>query len=188
MAILKRDIAAIDVAEYFIWLCNDSGSFITNLKLQKVLYYAQGWYLALKGKPLFEDDFQAWVHGPAIPHVYGSYKAFTYNPIWKKVTKPKIILPEIESFLQEIAKVFLPLDAYALELATHREMPWVKARGGLPIDAASKAVITGGSAGVSVAAFPTFWAFREAVRSGMKQTAECARTCDNDFQETEIEL
>jgi uncharacterized phage-associated protein len=142
MAILKKTIAAIDVAEYFIWLCNDSGSFITNLKLQKVLYYAQGWHLALKGKPLFDEDFQAWVHGPAIPYVYGTYKTFTYNPIWKKVAKPSIITTEIETFLKEIAKVFLPMDAYALELATHREMPWLKARNGLPMEATSKTVIS----------------------------------------------
>lgn len=63
-----------DVADYFIWLANDSGSFISNLKLQKLVYYAQAWYLAIYGQSLFDEDFEAWVHGPIIPSLYQKYK------------------------------------------------------------------------------------------------------------------
>lgn len=141
MAIIaKPEITARMVAKYFIWLSNESGSFISNLKLQKVLYYAQGWHLALKGKPLFDDEFQAWIHGPAIPHIYGEYKKFGYQPI-SGGTKPTFA-PAVEKFLKEVADVFLPLDAYQLELATHKEPPWQIARQDLPLDAACKNVIT----------------------------------------------
>src|SRR3989442_1092083 len=54
------------IANYFLWLSNESGSFLSNLKLQKVLYYAQGWHLGLERQRLFTDQIEAWVHGPSI--------------------------------------------------------------------------------------------------------------------------
>jgi uncharacterized phage-associated protein len=44
----------------------DIGDVISNLKLQKLLYYAQGFYLAIYGKALFEEDIVAWEHGPVV--------------------------------------------------------------------------------------------------------------------------
>jgi uncharacterized phage-associated protein len=125
------------VAEYFLWFSNQTGSFISNLKLQKLLYYAQGWHLALHKERLFKDKMEAWVHGPAIPKLYGLYKKFSYNPIVVAVGKPDVA-PEMEKFCQEIAKVFFPMDAYYLELATHQEPPWLNARKGLPPHASCK--------------------------------------------------
>src|SRR5579872_5034244 len=129
-------ISSKTAAEYFIWLSNESGSYIGNLKLQKVLYYAQGWHLALYGKPLFDDKFQAWVHGPVISHIYGEYKKFGFRPIYG-ASKPNLGAGT-EAFLKDVADVFLPIDAYQLELATHREPPWTNARKGLPLDASCK--------------------------------------------------
>lgn len=54
---------------------------ITHLKLQKLLYNAQGVYLALKGNKLFEDDLEAWEHGPVVKDVYNTYNVFGRNPI-----------------------------------------------------------------------------------------------------------
>ncbi len=125
------------IADYFLWLSNESGSFLSNLKLQKLLYYAQGWHLALKNSRLFRDQMQAWVHGPAIPRIYGRYKKFSFNPIVEDVNKPDLP-PTTEAFLRDVAKVFFPLDAFYLELATHREPPWLNARGCLPAEASCK--------------------------------------------------
>ncbi|HRP36920.1 MAG TPA: DUF4065 domain-containing protein, partial [Candidatus Dojkabacteria bacterium] len=69
------------IADYFISLSNETGSLITNLKLQKLVYYADAWYLANYGDSLIQEDFQAWVHGPAIPALYGEYKHFSWQPI-----------------------------------------------------------------------------------------------------------
>ena len=52
----------------------DVGDGISNLKLQKLLYYCQGTYLAIKGTPLFEHPIEAWEHGPVVPEVYHQYK------------------------------------------------------------------------------------------------------------------
>ena len=54
---------------------------VTPLMLQKLLYFIQGVYSALYGKPIFEEDCRAWVHGPVYPDVYELFRDFKYNPI-----------------------------------------------------------------------------------------------------------
>ena len=54
---------------------------LTHLKLQKMLYNAQGVYLATTGKKLFKDDLVAWDHGPVVKNVYDTYCVFGRNPI-----------------------------------------------------------------------------------------------------------
>ena len=70
-----------DVAQFFIGLANEQanneqGDMMTNLRLQKLLYFAQGWHLARYGKPLFDDDIEAWQYGPVVPSVYNAYKQY----------------------------------------------------------------------------------------------------------------
>ena len=54
---------------------------VTPLMLQKLLYFIQGVYSALYGRPIFEEDCRAWVHGPVYPEVYELFRDFKYNPI-----------------------------------------------------------------------------------------------------------
>lgn len=132
-------LSCFDIADYFIGLANDRGSFISNLKLQKLVYYAQAWHLALYNQCLFGEDFEAWIHGPVIPALYQEYKSFGWQPILKEVS-PK--LPENSvQFLDEVAKVYFPCDGYELEEMTHIEKPWNLARGNLPMDAPSNTII-----------------------------------------------
>lgn len=65
---------AADVANYFLAVA-DPEDGLSNLKLQKMCSYAQAIALAL-GEPLFEEDIQAWTHGPVIPSIYKKYKRF----------------------------------------------------------------------------------------------------------------
>ena len=64
---------AMDVAKYILTKCNKDGQPISNLQLQKMLYYIQYEFLTNYGKPLFDDDFEAWKFGPVIPVVYYEY-------------------------------------------------------------------------------------------------------------------
>jgi uncharacterized phage-associated protein len=132
-------LSCFDIADYFIWLANDTGSFISNLKLQKLVYYAQAWHLALHHQPLFDEDFEAWIHGPVIPALYQEHKSFGWQPILKEAS-PKVPR-KIFEFLDEVAKVYFPCDGYELEEMTHIEKPWNLARGNLPMDAPSNAII-----------------------------------------------
>jgi uncharacterized phage-associated protein len=132
---------AAAVADYLLWASRERGEPLSNLKLQKLLYYAQGWYLALHDRPLFADDFQAWVHGPVLPSQYHRFKAAAWMPIVEPIEEPT--LPEeVRRFLNEILDVFGVETAIALELMTHSERPWIEARDGLPSDASSSKVIT----------------------------------------------
>ena len=81
---IKRQITHRDVAEYFLALANETGGTITNLKLQKLVYYAQAWHLANFDKPLFDAKFEAWVHGPVIPGLYEEYRVSVINRLLKK--------------------------------------------------------------------------------------------------------
>lgn len=64
------------VAEYFLWLTRDQDEQISNLKLQKLLYYAQGYHLANFGTPLFDAPIKAWKHGPIVQDIYHEYKQY----------------------------------------------------------------------------------------------------------------
>jgi uncharacterized phage-associated protein len=136
----STQLSAQDVASYFINFCHNHGDYITNLKLQKLLYYAQAWYLALYNKPLFGEEIQAWVHGPVIPSVYSSYKKHSYKPIDEN---PSISLPsDISKHLEEVMEVYGGCSAFDLERMTHQSEPWIKARGGIPIDQSSNDIIS----------------------------------------------
>jgi uncharacterized phage-associated protein len=132
-------ITAFDIADYFLWLANDTGSFVSNLQLQKLVYYAQAWHLALHDRPLFEEDFQAWVHGPVIPELFSKYKHFSWQPINQDVHPD---LPEsIVTHLTEVADEYFGCNGYVLERMTKDELPWQKARGMLAPDEVSTTVI-----------------------------------------------
>lgn len=122
------EVTSDQIADYIIRFSHDHGDPITNLKLQKLLYYAQAWYLALHGKPLFDEDFEAWVHGPVLPSIYQKYKKFSWQPI---VENPRTMkLPaHIKAHLLEVMSVYGGLSAWDLERTTHQEDPWLKARG-----------------------------------------------------------
>ncbi len=68
----------IDVARYIIWYCQEKSYAISNLKLQKILYFAQAQFLVFgkDNKPCFSEKIEAWQYGPVVPEVYRQYKIF----------------------------------------------------------------------------------------------------------------
>lgn len=139
---IKSPYSASLVAKYFIWKASTEGKKITNKKLQKLLYYAQAWYLALKDKPLFKEDIQAWVHGPAIVSIYNKYRSFGYKYIIEDIDPKDLESLTKDDLLEEVWKVYGKLDAEYLETLTHNESPWQNAREGLNAADASTNVIS----------------------------------------------
>jgi uncharacterized phage-associated protein len=136
------------ISDYFIALSNETQSLITNLKLQKIVYYAQAWHLAIIGKELFKEDFQAWVHGPVIPELYYTYKEFGWKPIIREDLKPAILSrikkefpEETKKLLEDVTYEYFGLPTFELERLTHNEFPWMITRNGLPADEPSDRVI-----------------------------------------------
>jgi uncharacterized phage-associated protein len=129
------------VADFLLAESRERGEVLTNLKLQKLLYYAQAWHLALHGKPLFRENFRAWVHGPVLLSQYHRFKEYRWQPILEEVERPNDLGDDLESHFDEVLEVFGSETAVALEMMTHREAPWLEARGDLPPDEPSSAVI-----------------------------------------------
>lgn len=130
----KKTTGYNQIADYFIGFANETGSLITNLKLQKLVYYAQAWSLAINNNPLFEEDFEAWVHGPVLYDLYKKYRDYRWNPISKSIDFNSVkngLDDGTAKLLKEVANVYFELDAYKLERLTHLEEPWIEARGSL---------------------------------------------------------
>lgn len=122
-------------AKYFLSKVDEEeGVLITHLKLQKIVYYAQAWYLAIYQRRLFEDaEFQAWAHGPVSPELFQEYRVYGYQPI---PFPEDFDLAEYgrkeRDFLDQIWSLYGKYDAKYLEALTHKEDPWIDARGDLP--------------------------------------------------------
>lgn len=116
---------ALDVAKYFLFKASEDNDLLSNLKLQKLVYYAQGLFLAETGSPLFSEKVEAWTYGPVIPDLYHNYKnhgadAIPVDPIFK----PNTITPEIRSFLDEIYTVFGQFSGPRLIEISHSDDCW----------------------------------------------------------------
>ena len=118
--------SAVNVAYYFLCLPDENaGDLISNLKLQKLLYYAQGFHLALYGSRLFREDIRAWEHGPVVPDAYHEFKEFGANAIpAPEVMDFTIFDPETVELLDEVYAVYGQFSAWKLRNMTHEESPW----------------------------------------------------------------
>ena len=114
---------------------------VSNLKLQKLLYYAQGWHLGLYSKPLFDERIEAWRHGPVVPGIFHLYRDFKWSPIQVETT-PVDVSSSVSKHLKAILKVYGQWTAAQLETQSHTESPWIEARQGYPDGASCRTVIT----------------------------------------------
>ena len=83
-------LTANDVADFFLSSIDSEpdGENISNLKLQKLLYYAQGTSLSILGRPLFADPIINWQHGPVVSTVYHQYKSHGKSPLPASYIEP----------------------------------------------------------------------------------------------------
>ncbi len=119
------------IADYFIEKVDENiGDVITNLKLQKLLYFAWAWYLTLYKKELFEDSPESWKYGPVFKKVYQRFKGrsnhaitgedilFTYGGIER----------EAQEFLDNIWNEYGQYTAEKLANITHADPAWIQAQ------------------------------------------------------------
>lgn len=121
---------ALEVAKWFlahnrIVNIEEGAEYISNLKLQKLLYYAQGCFLAVTDHVLFEDDIVAWQHGPVVESVYQVYKEFGSNGIIFDEDFDFSRFTDSENeLLREVYDTFGQYSAWKLRNMTHEEAPW----------------------------------------------------------------
>jgi uncharacterized phage-associated protein len=152
-------MTSLEAAKYIIALLDSKGDdSLTNKKLQKLLYYVQAWNLAVFGTPLFNEQPQAWRHGPVYPTVYQAYKKFGSEKVSIDDEYERTALSSDETvqlmehehrlpveqlgLIEEVMKKYATRSALHLEIISHQEKPWLDAREGLGDFDASANVIT----------------------------------------------
>lgn len=121
---------ANQVAEWFlaynnIKMTENGADPITNLKLQKLLYYAQGTYMAVVKKRLYSDPIMAWKHGPVVEKVYYYYRDYGSSGIsYDKDFDFSKFDDETNEILEEVYDMFGQFSAWKLREMTHNETPW----------------------------------------------------------------
>jgi uncharacterized phage-associated protein len=136
------------IANYFLELANQQGKTIDPMAIQKLVYFAHGWNLAIFDTPLITDRIQAWAYGPVIRSLYGEFKEFGNGPITRparsaefKDRKVMIRIPSINdchdsanyevtrSILNRVWEVYGGFSAIQLSNMTHEDgSPWSIAR------------------------------------------------------------
>lgn len=114
---------ALDIAKYTIDKCTKEEISISNLQLQKILYYMQEKYLKEYQKPLFDEEIQAWQFGPVVPEVYANYCGYGAMPIENEynINVEKAVKEVIDPIIEDKAK----LEPWDLVEETHRKNgPW----------------------------------------------------------------
>ncbi|PGW26856.1 type II TA system antitoxin MqsA family protein [Bacillus cereus] len=118
---------------------------VSNLKLQKLMYYAVGWYSAITKSELIDADFEAWKHGPVIKDTYHKYKGLGADSIPLELeydSLESLNLHPIQLKVLEWAwEKYSHFDGKYLENMTHEEEPWKNARIGLSPEMGSNRII-----------------------------------------------
>jgi uncharacterized phage-associated protein len=117
-----------EAADYFVFLSRQKPENpISPLKLQKLLYFAQGWSYYWDNTALFPEEFEAWTYGPVNVEIYHRFKQYVSSPIPdREGSKPKMKDAEKET----IDAVWLKYGEYSssrLVELTHRQTPWREA-------------------------------------------------------------
>lgn len=133
---------ALTIARYTINRCNAEGTPISNLKLQKLLYYIQAVFLCLNDRVCFSDVIEAWPFGPVIPVVYHEFKKYGSNTIPEVIDyvddnpnsntffefvkfDDSIIDDDDKQLINETLELYGKYSATQLVEMTHKEDPWI---------------------------------------------------------------
>jgi len=139
------------VAAYLVYLAQvgEEGEPdpLTHLRLQKLLYYVQGWSVALRGQPMFADAIEAWVYGPVVVPVYHQMKKFGARAfVIPDETNPPdfdaTLTAADQEFIRGVWDEYKVYSALKLRDMTHHEEPWQNARKGYGPTERSSAPIT----------------------------------------------
>lgn len=143
------------IANFFIRCADPVAAGLTPMKLQKLVYFAHGWHLAIQDSPLITDDVQAWEYGPVIPRLYQALKEYGDNPVTAPIIHIRIKrsadgeltaekheqsieeYPDAADFckalLRRIWEVYGRHDAIQLSKMTHEKgSPWDQVRQRFP--------------------------------------------------------
>jgi uncharacterized phage-associated protein len=128
--------SALAVANSFIGFAQENSDLtVTPMKLQKLLYFAHGWNLALSNAPLISEHVEAWKFGPVFPTVYHKFKDYGNEPITEKAVSfndslegiaPQVDpLADVSPLIKRIWEIYGRYSGIQLSNATHQAgTPW----------------------------------------------------------------
>lgn len=129
------------VANYFLDLATQNNTRITPMKLQKLIFFAHGWHLALTDKPLIAEQVEAWQFGPVVPSIYHEFKHERNGAITSKAQEldfdsfefVELEIPkedeQARKIMERVWTTYGSLSAERLSDLTHLpNTPWDKAR------------------------------------------------------------
>lgn len=133
------------VANRFLDIAGEQGAKISPMKIQKLVYFAHGWHLAISGEPLITELVQAWKFGPVIQSLYREFKEFGNDPISRHAREVRLINGEIEAYapqlenelpnavVQRVWNQYGKFTAIQLSNLTHEPgSPWHQVASGFP--------------------------------------------------------
>lgn len=120
------------IADFFRARANpEVGDLLSNLKLQKLCYYAAGISAAVRqddDRPLFHETIEAWQHGPVIPAEYHRFKEFGSSDLPALANQDfEAIEPRDRAILDDVYNFYGQYSAWKLRNMTHEELPWITA-------------------------------------------------------------
>lgn len=134
------------IANTFLEIAASHGDSICPMRMQKLVYFAHGWYSSFKNEPLISEEVLAWTYGPVIESLYHEFKKYGSKPISEPVLdveinraellKIKVIKPKIDdsdsytkALLNKIWEVYGKYSAVELSNLTHQtDSPWYNAK------------------------------------------------------------
>jgi len=118
--------SAEQIAKYLINKAtnNEGGELLSNLKLQKLLYYCQGFFYTITNRRLFNEEIQAWQYGPVVPDVYSQFKRFGSNGIENQGDLDFSLQKDEVEIIDEVFDYFNQFSAIKLMEMTHSEPTW----------------------------------------------------------------
>lgn len=120
---------ALETAQYFLSLADEHGDELDQLKLQKLCYYAQGYNLAMRGKPLFSDPIEAGDNGPVVRDLQRRFDRGEANPVPADQSFDRDCFGVMESaLLHAVYREFRTVGSSDLAASIHTENPWCEAR------------------------------------------------------------
>lgn len=138
MSLIPQPTCSVhDVSDYIIRKCRLGGVSLNILKLQKLLYYSQAWHLAFGRGRLFNDTFQAWVHGPVNRTIYDRFSdtktlySIVDDSDIRSSFNPESMDTAAKQHIDNVLDVYARYSGTDLEILTHSEQPWTLARGGI---------------------------------------------------------
>lgn len=119
----------MEVAHYLVFLSyHMQRESLTPLKLQKILYLAQGWSYVWDNKPLFDDEFEAWQYGPVNVEVYNYFKVYGRGEIPEEEGVNYIYADEnAKETIEAVWDNYARFSAFDLVELTHNQEPWKNA-------------------------------------------------------------